>query len=100
MKATTLLERQHRKVKGIFKKLESGRSDPAPLIKELCDDLAGHMTIEQELFYPAIKHLDEQLVLESYEEHAIAELAIKRLRLADPQSEVFMARVTAAKELI
>ena len=61
MKATTLLERQHRKVKAIFKKLESGRSDPGPLLTELCNDLAAHMAIEQELFYPAIRHLDAEL---------------------------------------
>ena len=31
MKATSLLEHQHRKIEGLFKKLESGRSD-APVV--------------------------------------------------------------------
>src|SRR4051794_23007637 len=100
MKATSLLERQHRKVEAIFKKLHAGRSEPGPLLKELANDLAAHMAIEQEIFYPAIKAVVPDLVLESYEEHALAEIALKRLLATDPKSEVFKARVTAAKELI
>jgi hemerythrin-like domain-containing protein len=58
------------------------------------------MTIEQEIFYPAIQQIDRKQVLESYEEHAIAEMALKRLLAADPSAEEFKARVTALKELI
>jgi len=43
MKATDLLEKQRRKVEAIFTKLESGRSDPAPLLRELADSLGAHM---------------------------------------------------------
>jgi hemerythrin-like domain-containing protein len=100
MKATSLLERQHRKVEGIFKKLEGGSSDPAPLLTDLANDLAAHMAIEQEIFYPAIREVDEKLILESYEEHSLAEVALKRLLATDPEDESFDARVTATKELI
>lgn len=100
MKATSLLEKQHRKVEAEFKKLESGRSDPAPILLELANDLAAHMAIEQEIFYPAIREVDEKLVLESYEEHSLAEVALKRLLATDLEDEAFAARVTAAKELI
>jgi hypothetical protein len=47
MKATSLLEKQHRKLEAIFKKLESGRGDAPALLRELADDLAAHMAIEQ-----------------------------------------------------
>jgi hemerythrin-like domain-containing protein len=100
MKATDLLERQHRKVEAIFKKLESGRSAPAPLLRELADSLAAHMAIEQEIFYPAIRSLKEDLVAESFEEHAVAELALKRLLSTAPSGDSFMAKVTTLKELI
>jgi iron-sulfur cluster repair protein YtfE (RIC family) len=100
MKATTLLEKQHRKVEAIFKKLEAGRSAPAPLLEELANDLAAHMTIEQELFYPAIEGVDPDLVAESYEEHAVAELALKRLLATPPEADQFKARVIVLKELI
>jgi hemerythrin-like domain-containing protein len=100
MLATKLLEKQHRKVESIFSKLERKGSDAEELVIELANDLAAHMTIEQEIFYPAIQNVDRKLVFESYEEHAIAEVALKRLLAADAESEEFQARVTALKELI
>ena len=100
MKATSLLEKQHRKVKAIFNKLEKGRGEPLELLAELANDLAAHMTIEQEIFYPAVQKLDETLVREAYEEHALAEVALKRLLATDPDNGSFKARVVAAKELI
>jgi predicted helicase len=100
MKATTLLEQQHKKVKAIFKKLESGRTDAGPLLTELANDLVAHMSIEHELFYPAVVALDHDLISEAFEEHALAEIALKRLLSTDPEDDSFKARVVAAKELI
>lgn len=100
MKATSLLEKQHRKVQAALKKLEAGRSDPAELLAEIANDLAAHMTIEQEIFYPAMLEVDETLVLESFEQHAIAELALKRLLATDPEDETFHAKTIVLKELL
>jgi hemerythrin superfamily protein len=100
MNATSLLKSQHRKVEALFKKLESGRSDPATVLEELADSLAAHMAIEHEFLYPAAKEVDDELVNESFEEHSLAEVALKRLLATDPEDEAFDARVTALKELI
>ncbi len=100
MKATDLLEKQHRKVEAIFKKLEKGRGEKAPLVLDLANSLAAHMAIEQDIFYPTIVKVDPDLVSEGYEEHALAELAIKRLLETDPEDPAFKARVVAAKELV
>ena len=100
LKATSLLEKQHRKVKTLFTKLEKGRGDALELMEELANDLAAHMTIEQEIFYPAVQRVDEALIREAYEEHALAEVALKRLLATDPESPQFKARVVACKELI
>lgn len=100
MKATSLLEKQHRKAESTFKKLESGRGDASALLLELADSLAAHMAIEQEIFYPAIRALKEDLVAESFEEHAVAELALRRLLATPPSDPSFLAKVTTLKELI
>lgn len=97
---TKLLESQHRKVEAIFKKLEGGRSPAKPLLDELANSLAAHMAIEQDIYYPAVKEVKEDLVMESYEEHSLAELGLKRLLATDPGDDAFDARVTACKELI
>jgi hemerythrin-like domain-containing protein len=47
-----------------------------------------------------VRAIDPKLVLESYEEHALAELALKRLLATDPSDASFKARVKATKELI
>jgi len=95
-----LLSSQHRKVEALFKKLENGRVEPGPVLEELANSLAAHMAIEQEIFYPAIKSIDPDVVNESYEEHALAELELKRLLSTNPEDEAFQARVTTLKELI
>ena len=100
MKATDLLKKQHRKVEAIFKKLEGGRGDGKALAIELANNLAAHMAIEQDIFYPAIVSVDPDLVSESFEEHALAETAIKRLLATEPDDGAFKARVVATKELI
>jgi len=100
MKATTLLAQQHKKVRTLFKRLEKGRYEPGPLLTELASDLVAHMAIEHEIFYPAVQAVDRELVVEAFEEHALGEIALKRLLQIDPESESFKARVTAAMELI
>ena len=100
MKATELLETQHRKVKAILSKLEKGASNADALLEELASDLAGHMIIEQELFYPAALPVKGSLVLEGFEEHAAAEDALKRLLKTAPEDTTFKAKATVLKELI
>lgn len=100
MKATKLLETQHRKVETLFKKLESGKGSLSENLKDLADSLAAHMAIEQQIFYPAIREIKEDMVAESYEEHAVAELSLKRLLSSKPGSAAFHAKVTVLKELI
>jgi len=100
MKATALLEKQHRDVEAIFKKLERQPGNPAPLLEQLANDLAGHMAIEQDIFYPAVRAVDPDLVLESFEEHALAEIALKRLVGTPLDDPSYLARLAATKELV
>ena len=100
MKPTALLTKQHHQVKALFKKLESGRSDAATLLVELSNALAAHMAIEQEIYDPVAREVDKDLVMASFEEHALAEIALKRLLATKPTDPAFQARVTATKELI
>lgn len=100
MDATELLKTQHEKVKGIFKKLENGRGDAIANVLELINNLAAHMAIEQDIFYPSVIAADPDMISEAFEEHSIAEYALKRLLATDPSDDAFKARVVAAKELI
>lgn len=100
MKATSLLESQHRKIESLLKQLESGVADHEALLDELANHLAAHMAIEQDIFYPAVKRINDDLVNESYEEHALAEVALKRLLGTAPEDDEFRPRVIALKDLL
>ena len=97
MKATDLLKQQHRNVEALFAKIEAG--EPAAL-KDLASALAAHMVIEHEFLYPAAREVDDDAILEAFEEHSIAEVALKRALATDPEEDSFDARVKVLKELI
>jgi hemerythrin superfamily protein len=99
MNATSLLESQHRNIEALFEKLECGQGATAATLETLANYVVAHMAVEQEIFYPAVKALDADLVDESYEEHALGELALKRLLATSSEEPAFKARVTAFKEL-
>lgn len=99
MKATELLRKQHDTVKSALEELLEGEPSRKALEK-IADDLAGHMTIEQELFYPSVHEFRADLILESYEEHAMAELELKRALEAAPEDPAFVVRVRVLKELL
>ncbi len=97
-----LLIKQHDKVKAIFARLERGRPPLEPALEELANNLAAHMAIEQELYYPRRqkgrrgprpRELRRALPLGWSS-------GLKRLLATATDDEAFAARVTAVKELI
>jgi hemerythrin superfamily protein len=98
VKATDLLTRQHREVEKLFARIEAGKGDKRALATEIAKNLLAHMIIEQVEFYPATSSLDEDLVLEAYEEHAVARYEIRRM--LDSDEGRLDARATTLKELI
>ncbi len=100
MNATTLLKNQHREVRQLFESIESGKGDIQALVEKLADALVAHTTIEHQIFYPAVKEIDEDLVLESFEEHATVEMELKRLLMTDVTDPSFKAKVVVLKELV
>ena len=100
MKATILLEKQHRKVEALFKALETNRSKAQETVEELATNLAAHAAIEEEIFYPAVKKADKEMVLESYEEHQLMAFALRRMVGTEPEDDSFPAKVKALKDVV
>ncbi len=106
MKATDLLKKQHREVKGLFKKVEG--TDNSRIRRQLMNDIArsleGHTLIEEEIFYPAVRGLEtqkaEEMVLEAYEEHHVVKLVLAELPRVSPEDERFEAKMTVLSELV
>jgi hemerythrin-like domain-containing protein len=104
MKATDLLERQHREVKALFKRLEKneGARTRSQLLDEIAKNLAAHMVIEQEIFYPACARVleDKSIVAEAFEEHGIASMQLKRVLAVRGRDTTFEAKAKVLRDLV
>ncbi len=55
MKATTLLERQHRNLQQLCEAVERGSASiRESLLPQLAGDLVAHIAVEEQVFYPAV----------------------------------------------
>jgi hemerythrin superfamily protein len=106
MKATDLLTKQHKEVKTLFKtvaKVEDA-GQRRKLLDQIATALQAHTTIEEELFYPAVRDLGtkkaKEMVAEALEEHHVVKLVLRELPQVDPEDERFEAKMTILSELV
>ena len=99
-RATDLLVSQHRKVEKLLEGVESANGNTASLLRQVADNLVAHIAIEEELFYPAVRKLDNDIILEGLEEHAMGRFALKRLLSTRSTDESLKARLKALQELM
>ena len=99
--AIALLKADHRKVEDLFEKFESAsKSDQKrKLAEQICNELKVHATIEEELFYPALRGaIDDDLLDEAYVEHDGAKVLINDILASAPDAEFYDAKVTVLSE--
>lgn len=79
MDAVELLTGHHREIEAQLDALKQAATVDQERFNQVADGLAAHITVEEEIFYPAVKaKRTEEILLESLEEH----LSLKRV-LAD-----------------
>jgi hypothetical protein len=101
MHATALLRQQHRKIEQLVDAITKGEGDTLLLLDELAAELPAHMSVEHACLYRVAATTDAPIVPEAFEEeHAIVELALKRLMVTTIGTEEFHARVTVLEELV
>ena len=69
---------------------------------QICQELTVHATIEEEIFYPAVRQAikDDALMNEAKVEHASAKDLIAQIKAMDADDEMFDAKVTVLGEYI
>lgn len=102
MKATRIIEQQHRTVEDLFEQFEQADARQKPRIfEQIAKNLVAHDAIEREVFYPACEDElgDADLLGEALVEHGLVEFAIFT---ADSKrgSEELEPYVTVLKELV
>jgi hemerythrin-like domain-containing protein len=107
--AISVLKKDHEKVRGLLKKLESsalkGRAGTSALVKQIDQELKVHTQIEEEIFYPAFKEAvrskeDRELYFEALEEHHVVDLVLPEVKETDETAEEFAAKAKVLKDLV
>ena len=102
--AIALLKADHKKVSALLEEFETLRSasKKKALVAEICQELTIHTTLEEEIFYPAVKAAlnDKELIPEANVEHASVKELIAQVQGAEPDGEMYDARVKVMGEFV
>jgi hemerythrin-like domain-containing protein len=103
--AIVLLKADHQEIRKQFRKFEGAGADAhaakGKIVDKIIELLTVHTYIENEVMYPEVRRLLPDLeddVLESYEEHHVADVLVMELAGMKPDQERFDAKTTVLIE--
>lgn len=103
--AIVLLKNDHQEIRKVFSEFEKAGDNAhvakGKLVDRMIELLTVHTYIENEVMYPRVRDLLPDLeddVLESYEEHHVADVLVMELAGMKPDAERFTAKTTVLIE--
>jgi hemerythrin-like domain-containing protein len=100
-----MLKDDHKEILSAFSKFEDAgegaHKTKGKLVERIIELLTVHTYIENEVMYPRVRELVPELeddVLESYEEHHVADVLVMELLAMQPEDERFTAKTTVLIE--
>ncbi|SCL33389.1 Hemerythrin HHE cation binding domain-containing protein [Micromonospora rhizosphaerae] len=105
--AIVLLKDDHKEIRRLFKAFQDAEEGPASerqkLVKQILEALTVHTYLENEVMYPEVRKLVpdvEDDILESYEEHHVADVLCFELFTMNPDDERYNAKTTVLIESV
>ena len=105
--AIVLLKEDHKRVRQLFREFqqagENAKAKKAGIVDRIIEELTVHTYLENEVMYPAVRKALPDLeddVLESYEEHHVADVLVMELSVLTPDDERFDAKTTVLIESV
>jgi hemerythrin superfamily protein len=105
--AIVLLKNDHKEIKRLFRQFQEAGEDASArkgrLVEQMIELLTIHTYLENECMYPETRHLLPDLeedILESYEEHHVADVLCMELSTMNPDDERFTAKTTVLIESV
>jgi hemerythrin superfamily protein len=102
-----MLKDDHKRVKKAFRDFEKLDPDTAQdkcrqLVEQTCGELEVHATLEEELFYPAVREClkEEDLIDEAEVEHMTAKTLIAQMQQMTPDDPKYTASFTVLGEYV
>lgn len=103
--AITLLKKDHQTIRGLFKQFHDAGDNAIKtrggIVTRILEELTVHTYLENECMYPETRRLMPDLeddILESYEEHHVADVLCAELAAMSPDDERFSAKATVLIE--
>ena len=102
--AIVLLRNDHTEVRKLFREFQKPQTTDArkgAIVTKVIELLTAHTYIENEVMYPRVRALLPDLeddILESYEEHHVADVLVMELHQMTPKDERFEAKTTVLIE--
>ena len=103
--AIVVLKDDHKKIRTMFRQFraagENAHVRKGKLATQIIEELTVHTYIENECMYPEVRALLPEVtddVLESYEEHHVADVLCLELHAMKPDAERFVAKMTVLIE--
>ncbi|WP_159843792.1 hemerythrin domain-containing protein [Nocardia sp. CY41] len=103
--AIVLLRDDHKAIRKLFRQFEKAGDDAVDtkgdVVKKIIEALTVHTYLENECMYPEVRKLVPDLeedILESYEEHHVADVLVTELATMKPDDEHFTAKTTVLIE--
>jgi hemerythrin-like domain-containing protein len=103
--AIVLLREEHKQIRKVFadfeKAGETAHATKEKLVDSMIELLTVHTYLENEVMYPRVRELLPDLeddILESYEEHHVADLLVVELAAMRPDDERFTAKTVVLIE--
>jgi hemerythrin superfamily protein len=103
--AIVILKDDHKEIKRLFREFEKAGDNATKtkgdIVKKIIEALTVHTYLENEVMYPEVRALLPELeddVLESYEEHHVADVLCSELYVLSPEDEHFDAKTTVLIE--
>lgn len=101
LNAVNILKHDHEKVKNLFRKfkLTDDQQEKRKIVSRVIRDLKIHATLEEEIFYPAVRReVGKKVMTEADEEHHVAKVLIAELEEMDGSEEHFDAKFAVLME--
>ena len=103
--ALVLLRNDHKEMRKLFRQFQAAGDNATAtkgrLVKKMIELLTVHTYIENEVMYPRVREMLPELeadVLESYEEHHVADVLVMELAMMKATDERFTAKTTVLIE--
>lgn len=98
------LSHQHREIEALFHDLDAISAKDFKVREQIFVRLAAHISmhtrIEEEIFYPAVRKADEDMILQSLEEHDLVKNLVAKIQQGGDEDPTFKAKVNVLREIV